>query len=202
MANIVIEDVAGKDSIGTAALKHLKATGAGTAADPHVMELALGAGENFVGQVGASDTVITVTPVCQAEAIDAGDLFFDSTPVAGAVRVNGGTAILQSVTIIDKDDQGAAFTLYLANAATDFGTLDSAPDADDTEAATVIGWVPVATSDYVDLGAAKIACIRNIGLVVKAGAATTSIYIAGVNGAGTPTYSASGLVFQLGFLRS
>lgn len=163
---------------------------------------ALPAGENLIGLVGASDIVVTVTPTLDTNAYASGDLLFDSTEVAAAVRANGGHAILESVTIIDKADQGVAFTLLLANAATDFGTLNSAPDPDDTEAATVIGWVPVATTDYVDLGAARVACIRNIGLLLKAGAATTSVYIAGVNGTGTPTYAASDLVFQLGFLRS
>lgn len=162
----------------------------------------LAAGEALVGLVGASDVVVTVTPTLDTNAYASGDLLFDSTEVAAAVRANGGHAILESVTIIDKGDQGVAFTLLIANAATDFGTLNSAPDADDTECATVIGWAPVATSDYVDLGAAKVACIRNIGLLLKAGAATTSVWVAGVNGTGTPTFGASDLVVQLGFLRS
>jgi len=152
--------------------------------------------------VGCPDTVITVTPVCDTNPYASGDLIFDSAEIALAVRANGGTAILQSVTIIDKDDQGVAFTLIFADAATDFGTLNSAPDADDTECATVIGIVPVATTDYIDLGAARVACIRNIGLLLKAGAATTSLYVAAVNGTGTPTFSASGLVLQIALLRS
>jgi hypothetical protein len=162
----------------------------------------IAAGENVIGRVGTSDIVVTVTPVLDTAAYASGDLLFDSAEVANAVRANGYTAILQSITIIDKADQGVAFTLLIANAATDFGTLNGAPDPDDTEAATVIGHVPVATGDYIDLGGAKVACIRNIGLLLKAGAATTSLYVAGVNGTGTPTYAASDLVLQLGFLRS
>jgi hypothetical protein len=48
----------------------------------------------------------------------------------------------------------------------------------------------------------SVACIRNLGLLLKAGASTTSIYIAAVNGTGTPTYGASDLVLQIGLLRS
>lgn len=162
----------------------------------------IAAGENLVGLVGAGDIVVTVTPTLDTNAYGSGDLLFDSTEVANAVRVNGTCAVLQSVTIIDKADQGAAFTLLIADTNTDFGTLNSAPDADDTEAATVIGWVPVATSDYIDIGGAKLACVRNVGLTLKAGAATTSLYVAGVNGTGTPTYSDGDLVVKLGFLRS
>lgn len=195
MANLNVLDGAG-------ASKYIKSTGAGSDGDPFVIEKKLAAGESFVGLVGASDTVVTVTPTLDTSAYAAGDLLFDSAEVAAAVRVNGGTSILESITIVDKDDQGAAFTLLVANAATDFGTLNAAPNPDDTECATVIGWVPVATSDYVDLGGARVACIRNIGLLLKAAAPTTSLYIAAVNGSGTPTYTASGLVLQLGFLRS
>lgn len=152
--------------------------------------------------VTSPDIVVTVTPTLDTSAYASGDLLFDSTEVANAVRANGGYAILESLTIIDKADQKMAFTLLFANAATDFGTLNSAPDPDDTETATVIGHVPVSTGDYIDLGGASVACVRNIGLLLKAGAATTSLYIAGVNGTGAPTYGASDLVLQIGLLRS
>lgn len=164
---------------------------------------ALPAGENVIGLVGASDIVVTVAPTLDTNAYASGDLLFDSAEVANAVRANGGYAILQSVTVLDKADQGVAFTLLIADAATDFGAANSAPDPDDTEAATVLGWIPIAAADYVDLGASKVACVRNLGLTLKAGAATTSLYIAGINGTGTPTYGAAGdLVIKLGLLRS
>lgn len=152
--------------------------------------------------ISAPDIVVTVTPTLDTSAYASGDLLFDSTEIASAVRANGGTAILQSLTLIDKADQGVAMTLLFANAATDFGTLNSVPDPDDTEAATVIGHVAVTTGHYVDLGGAKVACIRNIGLLLQAGAAATSLYVAAINGTGTPTYGANDLVLQLGFLRS
>ena len=156
-----------------------------------------------MGKVFSLDAVITVTPVVDTAAYTAGDLLFDTIEVPGAVRGDGGIAILQSVTILDKADQGVAMTLVVLNALTDMGTINSAPNPDDTEAETIIGWVPVATTDYIDVGASKIANVRNIGLVCKATAGTTSLYIAAINGAGTPTYgAASDLVLRLGFLQS
>ena len=158
---------------------------------------------NNTSLVYSPDTVITVTPVCDTNAYSAGDLIFDAVEVPLAVREPGGTAILQTLVILDKADQQVPFTLIVANAATDFGTINSAPDPDDTECQTVIGWVPVAASDYIDLGGADIACICNIGLLVKAAAGTRSIWLAAMNGTGTPTYGAAGaLVLQLGFLQS
>lgn len=161
----------------------------------------IAAGENLIGLVGAPDIVVTVTPTLDTNAYTSGDLLFDSTEIANAVRANGGCAILQSVTAIDKDDQKLAMTLLFADANTDFGTANSAPDPDDTEAATVLGHVAIATGDYVDLGGASVACVRGIGLLLKAGAATTSLYIAAITG-GTPTHTASGLVLKIGLLRS
>lgn len=151
---------------------------------------------------GSPDFVVSVTPTLDTNAYAAGDLLFDSTEIAAAVRANGGTAILQSITMLDKADQGVGMTLVFANAATDFGTLNAAPDPDDTESGTVIGLVAVVAADYLDLGANKVACIRNIGLMMKAGAATTSLYVAAVNGTGTPTYANGDLVLQLCFMRS
>jgi hypothetical protein len=151
---------------------------------------------------GSPDFVVSVTPTLDTNAYAAGDLLFDSTEIAAAVRANGGTAILQSITMLDKADQGVDMTLVFANAATDFGTLNAAPDPDDTESGTVIGHVAVFSGDYVDLGANRVACVRNVGLMLKAGAATTSLYVAGINGTGTPTYAASDLVIQFGFMRS
>ena len=178
------------------------ASGSGTEVDPYVPSVAVAAGTEVIGLVGASDIAVTVTPTCDTSAYGSGDLIFDSTAVANAVRAVGGHCVLHSVVVHDKADQGVAFTLVILNAATDMGTLNSAPDPDDTEAGTIIGWVPIAATDYIDVGASDVACVRGIGLGLKAGAATTSLYIAGVNGTGTPTWGASDLVITLYFMRA
>jgi len=164
----------------------------------------LPASSEVIGLVGASDIVVTITPTLDTNAYTSGDLLFDSTEIANAVRVNGGTCIVQSITIIDKDDQLKAMKLIFADAATDFGTVNSAPDPDDTEVATVVGHYEVSIDDSannIDLGGASVHCHRNVGLVLKAGAATTSLWVAGMT-MGAPTHTASGLVIKLGILRS
>jgi len=164
----------------------------------------LPASSEVIGLVGASDIVVTITPTLDTNAYTGGDLLFDSTEIANAVRVNGGTCIVQSITIIDKDDQLKPMKLIFADAATDFGTVNSAPDPDDTEVATVVGHYEVSIDDSannIDLGGASVHCHRNVGLVLKAGAATTSLWVAGMT-MGAPTHTASGLVIKLGILRS
>lgn len=163
---------------------------------------ALVASDAVIGLVGSSDVVVTVTPTLDTSAYSSGDLLFDSTEITNAVRANAGICILQSLTLLDKDDQGTALTLVFANAATDFGTLNSAPDPDDTECATILGTVEIVAGDYVDFGGARVATLTNLGLMMKAGAATTSLYVAAINGTSTPTHSAAGLVLQLAFIRS
>ena len=162
----------------------------------------IAAGENLIGLVGASDTCITVTATLDTSAYSSGDLLFDSTEIAAAVRANGGHCVLQSITITDIDDQKTAHTLVFLNAATDMGAANSAPDPDDTELLTIIGHVPVVAADWVDMGTGSVACIRNIGLGLKAGASTTSLWVAGINGTGTPTHSASGLKISLYLMRA
>lgn len=185
---------------GTNAIGKLAANSGVDIGDVDVKSIA--AGENLIGLVGASDTVVTITPTVAAEAHSAGDLLFDSTEIANAVRVNAGTTIVQSITIVDKGDQKPAIKLLFANAQTDFGAPGGVPDPDDSEALTVIGVVDVPATAYVDLGANSVATIANIGLLVKAGAATTSIYLAGI-AVGTPTpASTTDLQIAVGLLRS
>lgn len=149
----------------------------------------------------ASDSgkVITVTPVLDTAVYAANELLFNSVELQSAVRENGGTATITSIVIEDKDDQAAtAYTLVFANANTNFGTLNAAPSLDDTAGETVLGCVPVAVGDWVDLGGFKVATVRNIGLKVQAAAASTSLWLACVNGAGTPTFTASGWKIKVG----
>lgn len=157
------------------------------------------AGETHIGEVGAPDDCITITASLDTNAYADGDVLFATQEIANAVRVNGDTCILQSVTVIDIDDQGIEMDLVFFNANTSLGTENSAPDIDDTEVLTVLGIVNV--PDYIDLGANKVATVQNIGLLLEAGAATTSLYVAGIT-RGTPTHSASGLQIVFGLMRN
>ena len=182
---------------GSAAIGKLAANSGVDIGDVDVLSIA--AGENHLGDVGMPDTSITITCSLDTSAYADGDVIFDTQEIANAVRNNGESCILQSVHVVDIDDQGIELDLVLFNAATSLGTENSAPDVDDTEVLTTLGIVNVA--DYIDLGANQIATVDGIGLALKAGAATTSLYVAGIT-RGAPTYSASGLTIVFGFLRN
>ena len=156
----------------------------------------------MIGLVGASDTVVTITPTVAAEAHTGGDLLFDSTEIAAAVRANGYTAIVESITIKDKGDQKAGCTLIFANAATDFGALGGVPDPDDTELLTVLGTVEVVAGDYVDLGANAVATVTNLGLLLKAAGGATSLWLAAITNETPTPASTSDYVIDIALLRS
>lgn len=155
------------------------------------------ASEAHLGEVGAAGDVVDVTLSLDTSAYASGDLLADTQNFTG-VRVAGGRALLQSVTVIDEDDQGAAFTLFFLSANNSLGTENSAPSISDANARDILGWVDVFTSDYKDLGGVRVASVKPIGLELKAASGSTNLYVAAVNGTGTPTYSAAGLRLKLG----
>lgn len=205
-------DVVGSLPAGTNAIGKLAANSGVDIGDVDVLSIAAGdnnignvdiasitAGETHIGEVGLPDDTITITCSLDTSAYADGDVLFATQEIANAVRNNGDTCILQSVHVVDIDDQGVEMDLVFFNANTSLGTENSAPDIDDTEVLTTLGTVNV--PDWIDLGANQIATVTGIGLLLEAGAATTSLYVAGIT-RGAPTHSASGLQITFGLLRN
>lgn len=164
-----------------------------------------GAGRNAVPVSPANPlavgglTHINVTPVCDTSAYTAADVLFDRIVVTGATKGADALAILDTVTLLDEDDNtAAAITLVFLDADVTLGTANSAVSISDANARSILGFVPIASGDFVDLIGSKAATIRNIGLVVKPAAGTANIYVAAIC-AGTPTQTASGIKLRLGF---
>ena len=146
--------------------------------------------------------VISITPTLDTSIYASGDTLFTATAITGAVRANDLRCALQSICVIDKDDQKPAVRLLFFKAAVTFGTLNDAPSLSDADAANYLGHVDIAAADYVDLGGVSVACAKNIGLMLEAASGTTTVYVAGMLTAGTPTHTASGLVFNFGVVQS
>lgn len=142
--------------------------------------------------------VVTVTLSTDTSAYASGDLLADAQEVASAALVSGGAGELVSLMVLDEDDQGVAFDIYLVTAATSWGTENAAPTITDAIAQTIVGHITVATGDYKDLGDQRIAFYKNIGLVYET-SGSTSLYVVVVNGSGTPTFAADGLTLKFGF---
>lgn len=151
-------------------------------------------------KVGGKTRLADVTLSLDTSAYASGDLLADTQVASGFFDSVDGTAILQSLTVIDEDDQKVAFYVYFLSSNVTMGTENAAPSISDANARNILGFVSVGTSDYQDLGGVSVANIRNIGLPLKAAAGTLDLYVAVVNSTGTPTYTASGVKLRLGAL--
>lgn len=147
--------------------------------------------------------IIDVTPTLDTSAYGAGDVLFATTEIPNVERgepVPHGQ-ILDAVTLIDKDDEGAAITLYFFDSDVALGTINNAPGISDANAAQCLGIVDIATGDYDDLGGVKVAHVRGLNLPMLP-ASGTSLYVAATCVA-TPTYTAaSDLVLRLHFTQN
>lgn len=145
--------------------------------------------------------VRTLTLSLDTSAYTAGDVLAATQELPEVVKQLDGGAYIDSMTVIDKDDQGAAFDVYVMNANVSMGTENSAPNISDANAEAILGKIAVATGDYSDLGGVKVATIKNLRIPVVPATGTSSLYVAAVNGAGTPTYTAAGIVLRFGIVQ-
>ena len=156
-----------------------------------------------IERLGKMDVdVITLTPDTATEECVAGDVIFQADEIENCVSVQGGTCILQSIGVLDDDDNGQAIdivfmdTTGLLDAGDDGGTIDAAdgviPDA-------ILGVVSI--TNYFDGIAWQYGHKENIGLVLRAASGTKSIYVAAVNRGSTDTWTAAGLRLKLGIVK-
>jgi hypothetical protein len=150
-----------------------------------------------VSTVGTSALRI-ITMSTDTGAYASGDLIADTQQYDAFFRVANGTGVINTITVTEKDAQGAAIYIIIHRTSTSMGTENSAPNISDANlVAGIQHIIAVATSDYVTVSGTKIATLRNLGLPVTAVSGTDDLYISILNSTGTPTY-ASGEI-QLGF---
>ena len=145
--------------------------------------------------------LIDVDLVTDTDATADNGVISNPVEIANAVSVNAGTSILQSVQLIDDDDDGAMIDLVFTQVSTNLGTVNGAIDAAASVAASILGVVSI--TSYFDGIAWQIAQKTNIGLVLKAAASTKSIYVGAINrngGAVTKT-AADDLHLRLGIVK-
>lgn len=120
-----------------------------------------------------------------------------------AMRTVDGSGVLVSVSVFDDDNEKSPITLLFFDSAPASGTYtgNGALALSAGDKAKYIGRVNIAAADYETLGGDAFACVRNIGLPVKA-SGSANLYMIPLVTSGTPTYTAStDLKMALGFLR-
>ncbi len=106
--------------------------------------------------------------------------------------------LLESIELLDEDDQGVALDLIFLSSSASIGTENSAPSITDANAREILAIFNVATGDYKDLGGCKVATKSNINHVLKTATGSRSIYVAAITRGGTPTYTSSGIRLRVG----
>ncbi len=152
-------------------------------------------------RVNGASVLLDVDLTLDTNIYASGDVLADTQIVSGAFRVGDGTGILQNMTVIDSDDQGAAFDVYFLSSNVSMGTENAGPSISDANAKSIVSRVQVGTGDYYDLGGVKIAEVTGLARVLMATSGTKDLYVAVVNGTGTPTYTATGVRLRLGILQ-
>lgn len=157
------------------------------------------AGENIIGKVRGSSAQFSVTFSLDTAQYASGDVLADTQPISGVMAEAGGTALLHSIVLNDKDDKGQAIDIVLLKSNVTLGTENSPPSISDANADEVLGTVSVSAADWNDLGGCRIATKPGIGLLCKSAAGSTDLYVALICKGGTPTYTASGITGKFGF---
>lgn len=144
---------------------------------------------------------VTVAMSAPTAALDAGDVVADTQIIAACAPTDDAPGLLQSLTVIDTDDQKAPLRFVFFSSNVSLGTENSAPSISDANLLTVLGHVDVIASDYVDYGGGSVANIRNIGLGIVPATGTDDIYMAIYTPSGAaPTYASGTLTTRLGFI--
>ena len=137
---------------------------------------------------GPGGIIIAVAPTVTAGAYSAKDAVGGEITFANAVRASAGTAILNTVTIVDKSQAAAGLELWLFHTTITEAADNAAFDISDAELATCVGVVPISTADYYQIADNEVACVRGVGLEFKC--AATSLF-GQLKCTGTPTYAST-----------
>lgn len=154
-----------------------------------------------VAAVGGASKTVSYTPVINTVAYSNGDAVGTDAELANVFRIAGGTALLQSLLVIDKANQKAQLEVLLFNAdpAGTF-TNNSAFPTLGVDTLLLIARIPVAAADYVTTGGAATAHLTGLGRVLEAASGATSLWCAIVT-TGTPTYAVGDLILRFGLLQ-
>ena len=145
--------------------------------------------------------VFTVTPDTHTEAAAVNESVFQADELANFMSEKGGTAIIQSIVILDDDDNGQPLDIVFMDTT---GLLDASDDATVIDAAD--GVIPdailgvVSVTNYFDGVLWQVGQKDSIGLTIKS-ASTRSVYISAINRGSTSTWTAAGLRLKIGYIQ-
>lgn len=147
---------------------------------------------------------ITVVPVIDTAIYAANDVLFAETVINDVARVDGGNVALNSVSMMDVDDEtGLDIDLVFFSAAPTVDVANAAfTGLTDAELLTVVGHVNLTTATDAVFDAINGQYYQKEGLAIQMQCAATDnrLWVVGILAAGTPTFAAAtDLTFRFGF---
>ena len=146
--------------------------------------------------------VFTITPDTHTEEAAVNESVFQADELANFMSEIGGTAIIQSIVLLDDDDNGQPLDIVFMGTS---GLLDASDDATVISAGdglvpdAIIGVVQI--SNYFDGVLWQVGQKDNIGLVIASRSNTRSIWISAINRGATSTWTAAGLRLKIGYIQ-
>lgn len=142
--------------------------------------------------------VIDITLVSDTAILADNDVIAITAEVLNFFQHPGDTVEVRSLVLIDEDDQAQDVEVVFLNATGSVGAANAKYAPADSVLRTIIGSHVFLTTDYSDGDTGQTATKTNVGLLLRGGNNTTSLFIAAVCRSGTPTYTASGLRLKVG----
>lgn len=151
---------------------------------------------------GYTKNIKDTTAVSTSPAYTAGDAVGGKRTLTDALRTSNGSAILESITLLDRANQKAAMELIIFDSDPSAATItDNSAFVYSTDDLKVLARITIAATDYVTLNSKAIAQLRGLGVTLKGANNNTNLYAALVT-TGTPTYAATTDVqITFGFLQ-
>ena len=101
--------------------------------------------------------LLDVTLLCDTTAYAANDLLVATQKIPNAMRDIDFPAVLQTITIIDEDNQGAAMDIYFLDANVNFGRFNQLPTLSGVGARSIMARLGIATTDWKTINNVRVA---------------------------------------------
>lgn len=163
-------------------------------------------GGSLATRVGGFTGGSVYSPASGGGAYNGGDAIGVDTPLLSVLRSGVCTGVLQSIVVVDRDNQKAPIDfLFYGAAPTTSAVNNSAFAINAADVSKFLGKVSLAASDYTTIGTVAVASLVGVGLALQSnlltGLAAGTVWVVPVT-SGTPTYATpNALTFRFTFLQ-
>lgn len=142
---------------------------------------------------------LIITPSCSTDAHADGDVVAAPEELVNFAQHKGGAARIDTIVVVDESDTAADLDLVFLSADGSIGAESATFTMTDAVALTVIGYINIAAADYVADGVNnRVACVRDVNLVMNAAEGQTSIWMGIVADAALTLAATDDLTIKLG----